>query len=79
MEGSLAVTGRLSTSHVVHGGDTPGARVDGPGPNYKGEHLHTRNWPVRNPVEGGGGADQHMLPVRQTEHQTQIYKVRFPR
>ena len=55
-EGAMAVTGINSTSHVVHRRDTPGAGMDGPGPNYKGDHRHMSNQPVIDPVEGGGGA-----------------------
>ena len=64
MEGSLAVTGRLSTSHVVYGGDPSGAGMDVPGPNSKGDYRHKRHQPVRDPVEGSGGADKS-LPTRQ--------------
>ena len=57
-EGALDVPGRLSTAHVAHGGDTQGYGMDSPGPNSKGDHLHTRHWPIRYPVEGVGVADR---------------------
>ena len=38
MERALAVPGRHSTSHVAHGGDTPGSGMGGPGPNSKGAY-----------------------------------------
>ena len=62
-EGALAVTGRHSTAHMVHGGDPPGDGMEVPGYNSKGNHQHKSNLPVRDHVDGGGSAYQH-LPLR---------------
>ena len=56
-EVSLDVPGRYSTSHVEHGGYPTGSGMDSPDTNPKGDHRHMRHRPVKDPAEGGGGAD----------------------
>ena len=45
------------------GGDPPGFGMDNTDPDSKGYHQHQRHLPVRDPVEGGVGADRHS-PLR---------------
>ena len=33
--------------------------MDSPDTNFKGDHLHMRNWSVRDLMEGGEGDDRH--------------------
>ena len=53
----MYVPGRPSTSHVAHGGYPPGVGMDDTGTDPKGYHRQKMHWPVRDPVEGGVGAD----------------------
>ena len=68
-EGALAVPGRHSKEHVMHGGARPESGMDDPGPNSKGGHQHTSHRPVRDPIKGGGGADRHSPPHQPADAQ----------
>ena len=57
--GAMDMPVRPSLVHVAHRGDPPGVGMDGPGPDSKGDHRHKMYRLVRDPVEGGGGADRH--------------------
>ena len=61
-EGVMDVHGRPSTSHVAHGKYPLVVGIGNPGHDSKGEHQQKMDWTIRNPVEGGGGADQHSPP-----------------
>ena len=52
---------RSSLSHLEHGVGTLRYGMDSPVSDSKGGHQHKRHWPVRDPVEGGGGSDRQLL------------------
>ena len=62
VERAMDVTGRPITENVAHRGDPLGVGMGYHGPNFKKGNRHKRHRPVRDHVEGGGGADRNSPP-----------------